>query len=268
MKTLKDKVVVITGAASGIGRALAVRLATEGANLALADNDLDGLTRTVEQCRAAGIVKILRVDVSRREEMEAMAQDIAESFGCVDVVVNNAGVASLGRIQDLTYETLRWTLDINLWGVIYGTKAFLPYLLARTQANLVNVASVYGLIAVPAQAAYCTSKFAVRGFTEAVRQDLRGTGVAVTLVFPAGVRTPILKKLRIDSSSPPEQQERARQRFEKALTSQPEEVAGAILQGIRRNAPRVLVGAYARRIDWLARSRPGSYDAVVARAER
>ena len=265
MKSLKNKVVVITGAASGIGRALAVRFAAEGANLALADKDVTGLAQTGEQCRGAGVVKTLPVDVARREEMEAMARDTVASFGCVDVVVNNAGVSSVGLIQDLTFETLQWTIETNLWGVIHGTKVFLPHLLARPEANLVNLSSVYGLIAVPGQAGYCASKFAVRGFTEAVRQDLRGTGVAVTLVFPAGVRTQILKNMRVDSSLPLAEQERLRERFGQVLRASPDEAAEAILRGVYRNAPRVFVGAYARRIDLLARIMPGSYDAVVAR---
>jgi short-subunit dehydrogenase len=178
---------------------------------------------------------------------------------------NNAGVSSFGPIQELTHETLQWTVEANLWGVIHGTRVFLPHLLARPEANLVNVSSVYGLIGVPGQAAYCASKFAVRGFTEAVRQNLRTTGVAVTVVFPGGVRTQIVNNSRTDSSIPPADEQRLRQRFEQSLRSSPDEAAEAIAYGIYRNAPRVLIGADARKIDLLARIRPGSYDAVVAR---
>jgi NADP-dependent 3-hydroxy acid dehydrogenase YdfG len=265
MKNLKNKVAVITGAASGIGRALAVRLTAEGAKLALADKDVAGLAQTREQCSGASVVKILQVDVARREEMEVMARDVVASLGYVDVVINNAGVSSFGLIQELTYETLQWTVETNLWGVIHGTRAFLPHLLARPEANLVNVSSVYGLIGVPGQAAYCASKFAVRGFTEAVRQDLRGTRVAVTVVFPGGVRTQIVKNSRSDASIPPAEQQRLRQRFEQSLHTSPDEAGEAILDGIYRDAPRVLIGADARKIDLLARIRPGSYDGVVAR---
>jgi len=265
MKSLKNKVVVITGAASGIGQALAIRIAAEGANLALADKDVAGLARTRDQCHSADVVKTLQVDVAHREEMEAMARDVVAMFGCVDVVVNNAGVSSFGLIQELTQETLQWTIDTNLWGVIHGTRVFLPHLLARAEANLVNMSSVFGLIGVPGQAAYCASKFAVRGFTEAVRQDLRRTGVAVTVVFPGGVRTEIVKNSRSDSSNSPAEQQRLRQRFERSLHSSAGEAAEAILGGIYRNAPRVLIGGDARKIDLLARIRPASYDAVVAR---
>jgi NADP-dependent 3-hydroxy acid dehydrogenase YdfG len=265
MKNIADKVMVITGAASGIGRALAIRAAAENARLALADKDAAGLSQTAEQCRAARGLEILQVDVTRREEMEAAARSVVDHFGCVDIVVNNAGVSSSGLIQELTYETLRWTVEINFWGVVHGTKVFLPFLLARPEANLVNVSSVYGLIGVPAQAAYCASKFAVRGFTEAVRQDLRGTPVAVTIVFPGGVRTQIAKNSRADSSLPPAEQARLRQRIEASLRNTPEEAAEAIMQGVRRSAPRVLIGSDARSIDLLVRLRPASYDSVVAR---
>jgi short-subunit dehydrogenase len=257
MKELKGKVVVITGAASGIGRALAIRLAAEGARLALADKDVAGLEAVRRECRGAAAVETIEVDVSGREAVHGAANAVERAFGCVDVVVNNAGVSSSAPIGALTYETLRWTIEINLWGVIHGTMAFLPLLLARREANLVNVSSVYGLIGVPWQAAYCTSKFAVRGFTEAVRQDLRGTGVAVTLVFPGGVRTQIVKNSRTDSRLPEDEMRRLSERFEASLRTSPEDAAEAILKGIRRNAPRVLIGSDARTVDRLARFLPG-----------
>lgn len=265
MKNIEGRVMVITGAASGIGRALAIRAAAGKTRLTLVDRDAAGLARTAEQCHEAPDIKILRVDVTHREEVEAAARDVVAHFGCVDIVVNNAGVSSSGLIQELTYETLQWTIDTNFWGMVHGTKAFLPHLLARSQANLVNISSVYGLIGVPAQAAYCASKFAVRGFTEAVRQDLCGTSIAVTIVFPGGVRTQIVRNSRTDSSLPLAAQERIRQRIEASFRNSPEDAAEAILRGIRRNAPRVLIGAEARTIDLLARLRPESYDSVVAR---
>jgi NADP-dependent 3-hydroxy acid dehydrogenase YdfG len=266
VKDLKDKVVVITGAASGIGRALAIRLAAEGAKLALADKDRAGLDETGARCHGAAAVETMELNVARRQDMSTAASKVVASFGCVDVLVNNAGVSSSGLIYELTYETLEWTIEINLWGVIHGTKAFLPHLMARPEANLVNVSSVYGLIGFPGQAAYCASKFAVRGFTEAVRQDLRGTGVAVTVAFPGGVRTQIAKSSRVDSKLPQEEQQRLRQRAEQSLRTSPEDAAEAILGGIRRNAPRVLIGSDAHMVDLLVRIRPGRYDAAVARA--
>lgn len=266
MRDLGSKVAVITGAASGIGRALAIRLAAEGARLVLADKDRAGLEATAMACRGASALETVELDVARRDCVFDAAAFVVRTFGGVDVVVNNAGVSSSGQITELTHETLQWTIDINLWGVIHGTMAFLPHLLHRGRANLVNVSSVYGLIGVPGQAAYCASKFAVRGFTEAVRQDLRGTGVAVTLVFPGGVRTRIVQNSRTDSSLPVEEQARLRARFEHSLGTSADEAAEAIVRGIRRDAPRVLIGRDARGIDLLARLKPGTYDATVARA--
>lgn len=265
MKTLKDKVAVITGAGSGIGRALAIRFAAEGAWLALLDRDATSLAETVAECPTAQPPLALRVDVAQRETVEAAAEAVASHFGRIDIVINNAGVSSSGTIGELTYETLAWTLEVNFWGVVHGTKAFLPHLLARPEANLVNVSSVYGLIGVPGQAAYCAAKFAVRGFTEAVRQDLRGSPVAVSVVFPGGVRTRIVENSRSDSTRPAEEQQRLRQRFEAALRTSPAAAAEAIARGIRRNAPRILIGRDAGNIDLLARLVPDRYDGVVAR---
>jgi NAD(P)-dependent dehydrogenase (short-subunit alcohol dehydrogenase family) len=265
VKDLKGKVVVVTGAASGIGRALASALNREGALLALADRDGQGLSATVEALTAAGISEQFTVDVSKRDQVYQFAEDTVKAFGHVDVVINNAGVSSSGFVQGLTYETLQWTIDINLWGTIYGTKAFLPLLMERPEANLVNVSSVYGLIGVPGQAAYCASKFAVRGFTEALRQELYGSRVAVTIVFPGGIRTNIARNSRTDYQVDRQTFEAGVKKFEEGLKTSPEEAARAIVEGIRRNAPRVLIGKDAKEIDFLARFRPNTYDGVIAR---
>lgn len=265
MEQFAGRCVTITGAASGIGRALAVQFAATGARLALADKDRAGLEQTLSLCRGAEVPLLFEVDVSQRQAVEQLSVEVAQTLGGVDILINNAGVSSSGAIGELTYETLKWTLDINLWGVIHGTLAFLPHLLAKSHAQLVNVSSVYGLIGVPGQAAYCTSKFAVRGFTEAIRQDLRGTGVAVTLVFPGGVRTQIVKNSRSDSKLPTDEQARQRELFEQALTTSPEEAARTIIDGIRRKARRVLIGSDARSIDWMARLCPANYDTVVGK---
>lgn len=265
MRSFDGKKVVITGAASGIGRALAVQLANQGATLALLDKHRDGLEETRALC-PRGVPFIYDVDVSNRGGMEAVAQKVVRDLAQVDVLINNAGVSSSGSIHDLTETTLRWTMDINFWGTVHGTWAFLPVLLSRPEAALVNVSSVYGLIGVPEQAAYCASKFAVRGFTEAVRQDLRRTGVTVTLVFPGGIRTSIVKSSRSDSKLSTDQAVLLRQAFEASLHTSADEAARAILEGIRRKAARVLIGQDARRIDLLARCLPGSYDRAVARA--
>jgi short-subunit dehydrogenase len=263
MKTFSDKVVVITGAASGIGRALAVRLAAEGARLALIDQDEVGLNETGRRCLGASTIDLHSADVTARDAVEQAALAIASRFGGVDIVVNNAGVSSAGMIGELGYDTLRWTMEVNFWGVVHGTTAFLPHLQARPESHLVNVSSVYGLIGVPAQAAYCASKFAVRGFTEAVRQDLRGTGVAVSIVFPGGVRTAIAANSRMDFALPANEKLRIRKAFEAELRTTPEAAAEAIVRGIRRKAPRILIGSDAVAVDLLARLRPATYDSAV-----
>jgi short-subunit dehydrogenase len=263
MITFSDKVVVITGAASGIGRALAVRFATEGARLALIDQDKAGLDETARRCLGASGIDLRVVDVAARDAVEQIALAIVSRFGGVDIVVNNAGVSSAGMIGEIGYDTLRWTMEVNFWGVVHGTMAFLPHLRARPEGHLVNVSSVYGLIGVPAQSAYCASKFAVRGFTEAVRQDLRGTGVAVSLVFPGGVRTAIAANSRLDFNLPAEEIQRMRKAFEAEARTMPEAAANAIVRGIRRKAPRILIGPDAIAIDILARLRPATYDSTL-----
>jgi short-subunit dehydrogenase len=265
MRSFDGKKVVITGAASGIGRALAVQLANQGATLALLDKHREGLAETRALCPGSAPF-IYDVDVSNHDGMEAVAAKVVHDMTEVDVLINNAGVSSSGNIHDLTEATLRWTMDINFWGTVHGTRAFLPVLLSRPESALVNVSSVYGLIGVPEQAAYCASKFAVRGFTEAVRQDLRGTGVTVTLVFPGGIRTAIVKSSRSDSKLSTEQAALLRQAFEASLHTSADQAARAILAGIRKRAARVLIGRDARAIDLLARYLPGSYDGAVARA--
>ncbi len=268
MKDLHGKVAVITGAGSGIGRALAYRLYREEVALALADIDLQELKKTEEllQKENRGIrLQIYPVDVSNRERVYDFAKNVADSFGKVDILINNAGVSSSGKVLELTYGTLEWTININLWGVIYCTKAFLPYLANATEASIVNVSSVYGLLGIPGQAAYCASKFAVRGFSESLRQELYGSHISVTVVFPGGIKTNIARNSRSDYKIAPETYEKALQRFEESLKTTPEEAARLIIQGIKNKSPRVLIGKDARKIDFLARLKPNTYDKDIAR---
>ncbi len=267
MKDLQGKVVVVTGAASGIGRTLAFALSGEKAVLALADIDPDGLQATQ---REIGVSigqesQIYRVDVAKREQVAEFADKVIRDFGKVDLVINNAGVSSSGGVHELTYDTLEWTININLWGVIHGTKAFLPHLMERSEAGIVNISSVYGLLGIPGQAAYCTSKFAVRGFTESLRQELSNTNIFVTLVFPGGIKTNIAKNSRTDYSVDAETYKKGLQEFETTLKTSPEEAAQAIINGIKHKSPRVLIGKDARQIDFLARINPNSYDKVIAK---
>src|SRR4051812_44907877 len=187
MKSLKDKVAAITGAASGIGRATALRLAKLGCHLGLSDVDTKGLSETARLCRELGVkVTETRVDVADREAMYSWADEIVREHGKVNIILNNAGVSVGATVEDISYSDFEWIMGINFWGVVYGTKAFLPHIKRAGEGSIVNISSVFGLIAVPAQASYNASKFAVKGFTEALRAELEidGSNIGVTCVHP------------------------------------------------------------------------------------
>ena len=266
MKSFKDKIVAITGAGSGIGRELALQIAKIGGIVAIADLHEQGLHETAELIHQhGGTTSVHVVDVSNRNEVYRFADEVITRHGAAHVIINNAGVAlSNVRVEHVTYEDFEWVVGINLWGVIYGTKAFLPHLLKQEEAHVVNVSSLYGLTAVAKAAAYCTSKFAVRGFTESLRQELRQTPVAVSLVHPGGIRTNIARNTRSaahgDAVADPV---RAVQHFEQRAQTTAPEAARCIIEGIQRNAPRILIGTDAKFLDVLARVKPGSYDSFI-----
>lgn len=266
MKDFKGKVAVITGAGTGIGRELALQLAAQGAITVLADISQDAVAETAERIhKQHGKAKAYAVNVADREKLVWLAERVISEFGQVDIVINNAGVAlSNVTVEKLSYDDMEWLFNINFWGVVHGTKAFLPHLLKREEANLVNVSSIYGLAAVSKAAAYCASKFAVRGFTESLRQELRDRPVCVTVVHPGGVRSAIARNTRKaangDAIKDPDY---AARHFEQQAKTSPAEAAAQIIAGIKRNAPRVLVGADAKFIDILARLKPGSYDSFM-----
>lgn len=204
MKHLQDRVAAITGASSGIGRALALELAGQGCHLALSSNsNAQALADTAALAAQRGVkVTQHRVDVARREQVEAWARQVVADHGRVNLIVNNAGVGHSGTVEGTGYADFEWVMGINFWGVVHGTKAFLPLLAAAGEGQVVNVASMAGLIGMPAMGAYNASKFAVRGFTEALRQelDLAGNGVSATCVIPGGIKTNILAATRISES--------------------------------------------------------------------
>jgi NAD(P)-dependent dehydrogenase (short-subunit alcohol dehydrogenase family) len=267
LTTLTDKVVVITGAGSGIGRALAIRSARAGALLALSDWDADGLAETAELAARAGATTVRHdvVDVSDREAVATWAAGVVEELGRVNLVVNNAGVTVTGDFTDLPYDDLDWIVGINFWGVVHGTKEFLPHLVASGDGALVNISSLFGLVSVPGQSAYNATKYAVRGLTEAIRGEMLVAGhpVTVTCVHPGGIRTGIsrhgrkaagLDAARIDAL------------FEKKLAKMsPDRAAEIILDGALAGKPRVLVGLDAHVIHQLARVMGARYQDVVAR---
>lgn len=265
MKTVRDKVIAVTGAGSGIGRALALELCRRGARLSLADVDAPGLQETVRLLeKPSDRVYSQRVDVGVREDVEAWAQATQAHFGQVNGIINNAGVALSGPVSGVSIEDYEWVMQVNFWGVVYGTKVFLPLLKASGDGHIVNISSVFGLSAQPLMSGYNASKYAVRGFTESLRQDLRmeGSKVSATCVFPGGVRTAIARSARIGggfeaaTGTTPRD---AKVRFEARFISTPESAAQAIVGGILRDRARVLIGPDAHVLDLCVRAMPSLY---------
>jgi len=267
VKTLDDKVVVVTGAASGIGRALAVDVARRGALLAISDIDEAGLGETVELVKAAGAREVRSdlVDVADRAAVAAYATAVAEQFGRVDVVVNNAGVALAGDVEDLAYPDMDWIMSIDFWGVVHGSKEFLPHLVASGDGHLVNMSSLFGLISLPGQSMYNAAKYAVRGFSEALREELliAGHPVGVTVVHPGGIKTAIARNAR--TSAREDHDRNARYFDQKLAKMEPEDAARIIVEkGILGGKARLLVGLDAHALHHLARLTGSRYQDVVA----
>lgn len=256
--SLAGRTAVITGAANGIGRAIAVSLAQRGCNLALADVDEDGMTATAELTHGVRVSRH-RVDVSDRAAVAHFPADVANEHGGVDVLVNNAGVAVGGTFEQVSDEDFEWLFEINFWGVVRMTRAFLPLLHASEDARVVNLSSIYGVIAPPEQTAYSASKFAVRGFSEALRHELEGSHVGVTVVHPGGIRTSIAENARIPAGATEEEIERRRRKYKKLLRLPPEIAGETIVRGIERRQPRILIGSDAKTISLIARLLPVSY---------
>ncbi len=259
------KVVVVTGAGSGIGRALAIELARAGAKVAICDVDTEGLATTEERALTfGGAVKADRLDVTEREAVLAYADAVNAHFGTVNQVYNNAGIAYTGDIEVTAFKDLERIMDVDYWGVVNGTKAFLPYLIASGDGHIINVSSVFGLFSVPGQAAYNAAKFAVRGFTEALRQEmiLAGHPVKVTCVHPGGIKTSIARSMTtaegIDIAD-------MAKMFDKRLArTSPQTAARVILDGVRKNRARVLVGADAKALDAIVRVMGSNYQRLVS----
>jgi NAD(P)-dependent dehydrogenase (short-subunit alcohol dehydrogenase family) len=266
MSFLSGGVAVVTGAGSGIGRALALRLAEMGSALAIADVDEAGLRQTAQLIGSRqALVTMHVVDVAEETGVSAFAEEVSRRHGRVTLLINNAGVALEGTFEEISLDDFRWLMNINFWGVVYGVKYFLPILKREERARIVNISSVFGLIAPPGQPAYSASKFAVRGFTECLRHELAGTPVEVSCVHPAGIRTAIVQRARIGAGVTRTGLEEKAARFEKLFRTSAEEAAGRILRGVERSEPRILIGSDAHKIDILQRLRPASYWKALAR---
>jgi len=265
MEGFAGKVAAVTGAGSGIGQALALELARSGASVAISDVDTEGLAQTEEQLKAIGaLVRSDRLDVTEREAFQLYADQINEHFGKVNQIYNNAGIAFTGDVEITEFKDIERVMDVDFWGVVNGTKAFLPHLIASGDGHIVNVSSLFGLMSMPGQAAYNSAKFAVRGFTEALRQELvlNRDPVKVTSVHPGGIKTAIARNGLTAEGVDPEAQYKF---FDKRLASTtPQRAAEIILEAVRKNKARVLVGQDAVVLDLIVRITGSGYQRLFA----
>jgi len=269
MSFLSEGTSVVTGAGSGIGRALAQQLAAAHSGLALVDIDEAGLSQTARSLEKKGALITTHVlDVADEKGVCSFAKDVRKKHGRVTLLINNAGVALDGTFEEISLDDFRWLMNINFWGTVYGVKYFLPMLKREERAHIVNLSSVFGLIAPPGQPAYSASKFAVRGFTECLRHELEGTSVRVSCVHPGGIRTAIARRARIGAGVTRTEREEDVARFEKLFRTSPEDAASRILRGVERSEPRILIGSDAYKIDILQRLRPGTYWKTMSRKLR
>lgn len=269
MRSFDNKVAVVTGAGSGIGRALALDLAHRGARLALSDIDGEALTETVVLCEKIGArTASYQLDVSDRAAMYFHADAVVSEFGRVNLVVNNAGVALGADVLDMTWDDFEWVMNIDFWGVVNGSKAFLPALIESGDGHLVNVSSVFGLMGIPGQSAYNSAKFAVRGFTEALRQEMKVARhpVGVSCVHPGGIKTNIVANAR--GMADLGDRDAVARRFEQIAVTSPTRAAKVILGGVERNKPRILIGPDARLFDLIPRVVGPRYQDVLAPLNR
>lgn len=265
MNNTESKVVVITGAASGMGKELAHQYAEQGYALALADLSIESLISVQQEAERLGAAEVMCqvVDVANESQVNQFADDVSAKFSRVDVAINNAGITRMGTFEGSSPEAFRQIIDVNFWGVVYGSRAFLPAL-KKTAGTLTNISSLFGLIGVPGQTAYCASKFAVRGFTESLRQEVQEFGVHVACVHPGGISTNIARNAVFDENS--DSREETLERIEsKSLVMPASKAAGIIRNGIDRRKDRILIGRDAKTLDYVARLFPSFYSKLLSK---
>ncbi|MGA7482484.1 MAG: SDR family NAD(P)-dependent oxidoreductase [Bradyrhizobium sp.] len=270
MTAIPGAAVAVTGAASGIGRALAIELAARGADLALADRDEAGLQAVAAEIAKVNPRKISlhRVDVASPEDIATFAREAIAAHPSLNIVINNAGVALLGQFHEIDQSQIEWLFNINFWGVVHSTRAFLPQLAKQPAAHIVNVSSIYGIIAPPGQTAYSSAKFAVRGFSESLRHELQAANstIRLSVVHPGGIKTNIVRNMRSGSGvTDNERRVQSIERFDAIAPTSPKDAALRIIKGIEKNEPRILIGGDARFMDLLQRFRPATYWKVMAK---
>lgn len=274
MKDFKNKAAAITGAGSGIGRALSLQLARQGCDLALSDINTEGLRETARQAKEFEVkVTTKKLDVADRKAIYAWADKVVADHGKVNLIFNNAGVALGSSVEGMSDEDLEWLMDINFWGVVNGTRAFMPHLKASGEGHIINVSSIFGLAGIPSQSAYNASKFAVRGFTESLRQelDMSRSCVSATSVHPGGIKTNIAKSARFSGNMQElmgKDETAAKANFEKLFITTADKAAQVILRGVRRNQRRVLIGPDAHVVDMMVRFMPSTYQRLVVLGTR
>jgi NAD(P)-dependent dehydrogenase (short-subunit alcohol dehydrogenase family) len=265
MKSFKNKICVVTGAGSGIGRSLALALAKDGAKVAISDINEANLNDTVALMNLPkSDVLAKTVDVANLKQVEQFAADVKKKFKGTDLVINNAGVALSQTVEDTEYEDFEWLMGVNFWGVVYGTKSFLPMLKESDDAAVVNISSVFGLVGIPTQGAYNASKFAVKGYTEALRLELKNTNITPITVHPGGIKTNIVNNARFRrGANPNESKDDMVKRFNQLTFTTPDKAAETILNGVKKKQLKVLIGKDAYLFDWAGRWLPQSYHRIV-----
>lgn len=269
MTAISGSAAALTGAASGIGRALALQLAARGCDLALADRDEAGLQTLAAEIGRGGARKVSlhKVDVGEASQIQDFAAAAIAAHPGLNILINNAGVALLGTFAEVDQAQMEWLININFWGVVHGTRAFLPHFAQQREAHIVNLSSIFGIIAPPGQTAYCAAKFAVRGFSESLRHELQAAGspVRLSVVHPGGVATNIARNSPSGHGTDNARRAEMLDRFDAMAKKSPGAAAARILEGIEKNQPRILIGSDARFMDILQRFRPSTYWSVLAK---